>query len=155
MRTRITGILVGFAAVLTIFVAADSASAQRREARGRPVTKPQVKAIINRVETRVDAFVKQFDKALDRSRLDGSNREDWLNKRAKDLEVATDTMRKRFDASDRWSDNKDEVVRCLAIARDIDQNMRNNRYNAATEANWANVRRELNTLADVYNVARV
>ena len=156
MRLRMSGYAVAAAIMLMVAAFAGDASAQpRRESRGRMMTKAQVKTVINRVETRVDAFVKQFDKALDRSRLNNSNREDWLNKRAKDLEGATDTMRKRFDTSDQWSDNRDEVVKCIDIARDIDQNMRNNRYNAATEANWAHVRRELNTLADIYNVRGV
>jgi len=114
-----------------------------------------VKLIINRVEDRVDNFVKNFDRSLDRSRLDGSSREDWLNKRARDLESATDELAREFNRRDAWAENRDEVRRCLNIASDIDRNMRNYRYGSGTEANWARVRFELNSLADVYNMAKV
>lgn len=153
MRKGIFSFLVGFSAVLIVVA---GASAQgKREVRGRNLSKAQVNAIVNRVETRVDNFVKNYDKALDRSRLDGSSREDWLNKRAKDLEKATDELRREFDRRDAWVENKDEVRNCLNIASDIDRNMRNYNFGAATEANWARVRFELNSLADVYNLPRV
>jgi hypothetical protein len=155
MTSKITTYLTAAAVVLIVLCGAVATNAQRREARGRMMTKPQVKAVINRLETRLDAFKKQYDKSLDKSRLNGSDREDWLNKRAKDLEHATDDLRKHFDVSDRWIENKDDVQRCIDIARDIDKNIRGARYGAATESNWANVRRELNTLADIYNIAGV
>lgn len=145
-------------AVLMILAASGTADAQRRirrEARGVALTKAQVKAIINRVEDRVDNFVANYDKALDRSRLDGSSRENWLMNRARDLERATDELAREFDRRDAWIENKDETRRCLNIASDIDRNMRNYRYGAAAEGNWARVRFELNTLADVYNLPRV
>ena len=155
-----TGIklIVAVSVVLMIIMAADTANAQRRirrEARGRAMTKAQVKVVINRVEDRVDRFVKNYDEALDRSRLDGSSRENWLMNRARDLESATDELAREFDRRDAWIDNREETRRCLNIATDIDRNMRNYRFGAATEANWSNVRFELNTLADIYNLPKV
>lgn len=156
MNRNILRLFTGAAAVLMVLILADSADAQRRrETRGRGVNKAQVKVIVNRVEDRVDNFVKNFDKSLDRSRLDGSSREDWLNKRARDLESATDELAREFDRRDAWIENKEEVRRCLNIATDIDRNMKNYRYGSGTEANWARVRFELNTLADVYNLPKV
>jgi hypothetical protein len=155
MRNSFVKFLVGFSAILLVLGAADTANAQRREARGRALTKAQVKAIIVRVENRVDNFRKNYDKALDHSKLNGTSREDWLNGRAKDLEHATDELRREFDRRDAWVENKEEVRKCLNIASDIDRNMRSYNFGAATESNWANVRYELNTLADVYNLPRV
>lgn len=156
MSTRILKALAAVGAVVMIFLLFDTANAQRRrEVRGRGLNKAQVKLIINRVEDRVDNFVSNFDKSLDKSRLDGTSREDWLNKRAKDLESATDELSREFDRRDAWAENREEVRRCLNIATDIDRNMRNYRYGAATEANWAKVRFELNSLADVYNMPKV
>jgi hypothetical protein len=119
------------------------------------MTKAQVKVVINRVEDRVDNFVSNFDKSLDRSRLDGTSREDWLMKRARDLESATDELAREFDRRDAWVENKEEVRRCLNIATDINRSMNTHNYGAATEANWSKVRYELNTLADIYNLAKV
>ena len=156
MNRNFFRMMVGVFVVLMVFVMFDTANAQRRrEVRGRALNKAQVKVIVNRVEDRVDNFVKNFDRSLDRSRLDGSSREDWLNKRARDLEGATDELSREFDRRDTWVENREEVRRCLNIATDIDRNMKNYRYGAATETNWSKVRYELNSLADVYNIAKV
>ena len=156
-KTAMTRILFGMMVVLVVALMADTSHAQRnrRESRGNRMTKAQVKAVINRVEDRVDNFVKNYDKALDRSRLDGSSRENWLMNRARDLERATDELSREFDRRDAWIENKDEARRCLNIASDIDRNMRNYRFGSAAENNWARVRYELNTLADIYNLPRV
>ena len=156
MRSKIFGTGALLMLVLMLLSVTDvSAQRRRREARGRGMTKAQVKAIINRVEQRVDNFVVNYDKALDRSRLDGSSRENCLMNRARDLERATDELSREFDRRDAWIENKGETRRCLNIASDIDRNMRNYRFGSAAEANWARVRYELNTLADVYNLPRV
>ena len=155
MRKYFVNSFVGLAAVLMILTLAGEGRAQRRESRNRMMTKAQVKQVITRVEDRVDNFVKKYDKSLDRSRLNGSSREDWLMKRAKDLESATDELSREFGRRDAWIENKDEVRRCLNIASDINRNMKNYRFGAATENNWANVRYDLNTLADVYNLPKV
>jgi hypothetical protein len=156
MKRNLLRIMVGLSAVITLLVVTDSAGAQdRRESRGRNLTKAQVKVIIDRVEDRVDNFVKNYDRSLDHSKLNGTDREDWLNKRAKDLEKATDELRGEFDRRDAWPENKDEVRKCLNIASDIDRNMRSRSFGPATESNWARVRYELNSLADVYNIPRV
>lgn len=159
MRKTLTSFFIGallFSAAicaLTI-VAATEATAQRR-IRYNQLSKAQVDRIIARVEERTDVFVNQFDRALDNSRLDGSRREDNLNQRARDLEAATDELRREFDRRDRWNENRAEVQRCLNIASDINVAMRNRRLNRATENNWANVRVELNALARAYRLPNV
>jgi hypothetical protein len=156
MKENFVRFLTGVVVMFAIFALADGANAQRRrESRNRMMTKAQVKAVINRVEDRVDNFTKRFDASLDRSRLNGSTREDWLMNRARDLERATDELSREFDRRDTWAENRDEVRQCLNIATDIDRNMRNYKYGAPAEANWNNVRFELNTLADIYNMPRV
>lgn len=156
MRKYLVNLFLATAAVLMVLSFASESSAQRRrESRNRMMTKAQVKTVINRVEDRVDNFVENYDKSLDRSRLDGTSREDWLMKRAKDLESATDELAREFDRRDAWIENKEEVRRCLNIATDIDKNMRNYNFGSATESNWARVRYELNTLADIYNLPKV
>lgn len=156
MKKQFFSVLTGMVVVFAILVLANSTNAQRtKEARGKRYTKAQVKKVIERVETRVDNFVENYDDALDNSGLDGTEREDWLMKRARDLENATDELEREFDRNDRWIENKAEVRKCLNIATDINRNMKNRRYNRKTEANWARVRYELNTLADIYNLPKV
>jgi Skp family chaperone for outer membrane proteins len=154
MKTNFLKLFAVFTVLFSVMILADSTFAQRR-ARGKVYTKADVQQVIKRVETRLDNFVKQYDKSLDNSSLNGSNKEDWLNKRAKDLEKATDELRRDFNKRDAWIENKDEVRKCLNIATDIDKNMKNKRYGNATEANWKAVVFELNTLANLYNVPKV
>jgi hypothetical protein len=131
------------------------AEAQRREARGRLYTKADVDRIIKRVEDRSDKFEKEFDKALDRSRLNNTRREDQLNDYAEDLEKATDELRREFDRRDAWAENKAEVRKCLEIATKLNVAMRSRRLGPKVESTWSALRYELNTLADVYSLPAV
>jgi hypothetical protein len=155
MKIYVSKLVFAFAAVLLLSFLAVDGQAQPRRARGRVYTKADVGRIIARVEDRSDKFKKEFDKALDRSRLNNSKREDTLNQYAKDLEKATDELRREFDRRDSWMENKDEVRRCLAAASQIDVAMRNRRLGGKVESTWSALRYELNTLADVYNLPGV
>jgi hypothetical protein len=119
------------------------------------LSRAQVDRLIRNVEQRVDRFVVQFDYALDNSRINNTRREDNLNQRARDLETATDELRREFDRNDSRRENSQEVRKCLNIASDINVAMRNRRLNAATERNWAAVRTELNALARAYNLPQI
>lgn len=143
------------AALFAVFLFCDSAHAQPRRGRGRVYTKADVERIIKRVENRSDEFKKEFDKALDRSRLDGTRREDQLNQYAKDLEQATNELRREFDRRDQWIENRDEVRRCLSLASKLEVAMRRRRLGSKVESTWAALRYELNTLAQVYNLPPV
>ena len=147
LRFRLT-----LAAAFAVLLIAGVTQAQPRVARARVYTKADVDRIIKRVEDSTDKFKKEFDKALDHSRLNNTNREDQLNEYAKDLEHATDDLRKEFDRSDKWIDNKEHVRRCLELASKINVAMRNRRLGPKVESRWASVRYDLNTLAGVYNL---
>jgi hypothetical protein len=156
MRKTFLKLFTSLSVLFVILVLADVGNAQkRRESRNRKMSKTQVEQVIKRLEQRVDNFDDHFDRSLDNSRLNGTEREDWLNKRASDLESATDELRREFDKRDTWAENKDEVRRCLDIATDIDKNVRSRKYSKDTENIWARVRYELNTLADIYNLPKV
>ncbi len=144
-----------FAAAFIVLLVGGIAQAQPRVTRGRVYTKADVDRIIKRVEDSTDKFKKEFDKALDRSRLNNTNREDQLNEYAKDLEHATDDLRKQFDRTDNWSDNKEHVRTCLSLASKINVAMRNRRLGPKVESRWASLRYDLNTLAGVYNLPLV
>lgn len=171
MKNTFNRLFVSLFALFAVLFIASEADAQRRIiVRPRPIVvrtvpvrktvyvnpqKAKVDAIIKRVEINTDEFVGLFDKSLDNSGLNGTNREDYLNKRARDLETAADELRREFDRRDSWAENKDEVRKCLNIATDINATLRNRRLGAATEAKWANVRNELNSLANAYNLPKV
>jgi hypothetical protein len=155
MRTNFSKTAFTLAATFVVLTIASLGQAQPRVARGRVYTKGDVDRIIKRVEDSTDKFKKEFDKALDHSRLNGTNREDQLNRDAKDLEHATDDLRKQFDRTDKWIDNRDQVRACLVLASKINVAMRNRRLGPKVESRWNALRYDLNTLAGVYNLSPV
>jgi biopolymer transport protein ExbB/TolQ len=135
--------------MLILMACVVTASAQRRN---RLYTKAEVDRIIHNAENRSDDFVGTFDHALNRSRLNGSDREDQLNRRAKDLERAFDDLRREFDRHESYLETRNEASRCINIATDINVALRNNRFNERTERSWAVLWNEMDTLAQVYGL---
>jgi hypothetical protein len=127
----------------------------RRENRWGNTNRRAVENLIRRVEQRTDVFVRQFDRALDNSRADGTRREDRLNERARDLETATDELRREFNRGDSLQENRDEVERCIRIASQIDNAIRRGRIGSGVQNSWRNLRIELNALARVYGVRSI
>jgi hypothetical protein len=145
--------LAAFCAVLILSVPGEAQ--RRRHPRQRGYTKDEVNRIIKRVEERSDRFVKLFDKSLDRSGINGTDREDRLNEHARNLEKALDDLRGEFDRKENYAETRPEAKRCMDIATDINVAMRNRRLGGETERQWALLRSELNTLADVYGLPMV
>ena len=144
---------IALAAVCAVLILSVPSEAQfRRRVRARWLTKAEVNEIIRRAENRSDEFVRLFDRALDRSRVDGTNREDRLNEKARNLENALDELRREFDRKESYIETRPEVSRCLNIAEDINRTMRHRRLGAGAERQWALLRAELNALAQVYNL---
>lgn len=137
-------------ATLLFLSSAMSVTAQRRGPRGRIWTKSEVNQLIKNAEDRSDTFVKLFDRALDKSVLDGTNREDRLNERARDLEKAMDKLRSEFDRKENYSETKPEMREVLRVASDINAVMLRRSLRADVEQEWRLLRRELNVLASVY-----
>ena len=147
-----------FAAGLMLTLLALPGQAQRRGRggyRAPEYTKGQIETIIRRVENRSDEFVRLFDKSLDRSRLDGTRREDRLNEQARDLERDLDSLRRDFDRTDRYTDTRAQVSRVLNTASGINQVVSRRRLGGDTERQWSLVRVELNALADAYNLRQL
>lgn len=127
--------------------------AQRRGPRGRVYTKPEVNQLIKNAENRSDSFIKALDKGLDKSALDGTNREDRVNERAKDFEKAMDQLRKDFDRNESYIETKPQMRVVLDVARELNEVMLRRSLPAAVEEQWVVLRRELNILASVYYLA--
>lgn len=144
-------------ALLTLvasFLVMPSTLAQGR-ARGRVYTKADVERIIKRVETRSDEFKDAIDKSLDRSRLDGTRREDNINEQVKQMETELDDLRGDFDKTDRWREVRNDVADVLRQADEVGRIVKRHRFSARVEGGWLALRRDLNTLAGVYELPRL
>ncbi|MDI1241896.1 MAG: YMGG-like glycine zipper-containing protein [bacterium] len=115
------------------------------------VSDSQVQALLNRIETRTDTFRTSFDRAIDRSRYNETNREENVNEFVKDFENLTDMLRRKFD--DRTSVDMD-VSHVLVRASRIDDFMKRNlRRESIAQRDWRNLRTDLNLLSNYYSLA--
>jgi hypothetical protein len=127
---------------------AASAAWAKKKAR----TRADVEAVVRDCERRTDEFRRQLDRALDRSPLDGTHREDQLNSEARRLENEIDRVKRELERREDFMDVRDNVEAALAAARDIDRALRRRRLHKDAERAWRALRAELNVLADHYGV---
>jgi hypothetical protein len=150
---RVSQILLVTLALCGLLVVAQEVRSQGT-ARGRFYSKADVGRIIKRVEERSDSFRKVVDRTLDRSVLDGTNREDNINQQVKELENAIDKLRKDFDRANTWEETRGQVQTVMNEADEVNAIVRRGRWRrgGAVKNEWALVRADLNKLAGVYNL---
>lgn len=122
--------------------------------KGQHYTKADVERIIKRVEERSDAFREVVDRTLDRSALNGTNREDNINQQIKELENAIDKLRHDFDRAQTWEETRSQVQKVMNEADEVNAIVRRGRWRrgGVVKSEWALVRADLNRLAGVYNL---
>ena len=115
------------------------------------VSDKQVEEIIHRIESQSDEFRKSLDRALDKSRLDGTRREDDINSFVKEFYKETKRLHDHFDSH---KSTASDVQTVLDQAAQIEQFMRRNRLRNDQDArrDWATLRGYLDELAQVYSV---
>lgn len=134
-------------ALFTIFMFAGiSVQAQNRPYR---VSDRNVQYLLNRIETRTDAYKRELDRALDSSRLNNTDTEDMVMDYITDFENATDALKQKFDARNSVNADVQDVLNRAAY---IDQFMKRNRLTATSQRNWTYLRSDLATLANYYSV---
>jgi hypothetical protein len=109
-----------------------------------------IEKIIKRIEQQSDRFRSSLDEALDKSRFNGTNREDDINSFIKDYYEQTKRLRDHFDK--RHSATAD-VEAVLDRAARIDDFMRRNRLSSKAQDNWSTLKSNLDELASAYNVS--
>ena len=111
--------------------------------------------MIRQAENRSDQFVLIFDRALDRSRFEGTIREDRLNERALDLERQLNIVRQEFNRTRNYYEIRSHVANALNAASGINNVMRSRRLAPVAERQWILLRSDLNRLAAVFNLGQL
>jgi hypothetical protein len=109
----------------------------------------EVGRIMRQLKQDSNRFRKSLDSSLDRSRLDGTNREDDINAFIKEFAQETDRLQDHF--KERKSASAD-VETVLDRAARIDQFMRRHPLRERAQRDWNRVRQDLRRLSDAYNV---
>ena len=151
---RLRSMLITVLGGCLMFVALTARGAAQGTHRGNYYTKADVERIIKRVEERSDAFRKVVDRSLDRSALDGTNREDNINQQVKELETAIDKLRKDFDRAQSWEETRGQVQSVLNESDEVNAIFRRGRWRRGgpLKSEWALVRNDLNRLFGIYNL---
>lgn len=151
---RLGSMLITLLSGCLMFVALTASGAAQGTHRGNYYTKADVERIIKRVEERSDAFRKVVDRSLDRSALDGTNREDNINQQVKELENAIDKLRKDFDRAQSWEETRGQVQSVLNESDEVNAIFRRGRWRRGgpLKSEWALVRNDLNRLFGIYDL---
>ncbi len=142
--------------IATVFVAAfvlfvsGSADAQGRYA--NRYSKRDVSGIINRMETSSNQFRRDFDRALDNSRLNGTREEDRYNNIVRDFENSVDRLRREFDRNDSWWESRNNVQDMIRDASPVNTMMNALPFRRNIERQWTSLRNNINTVADTYDL---
>lgn len=155
MKNNLLKISVAFVAMFIVLVSAQMGNAQTRRVRVRVITKQQVEQLLERIEERTDHFSNALNKSLDRSRLDGSRAEDNITARVKDLENATDELRREYDHHDTHAENSPEVRRVFNAGRTVNRIMLRRRFSRPVEASWVRLRSEINNLGRLFRLGAI
>lgn len=110
----------------------------------------EVEKIIRRIEQQSDRFRSSLDAALDKSRFNGSNREDDINAFVKDFYKQTKTLRDRFNSH---KSTTSDVQSVLARAARIDGFMRRYPLSSRAQDDWSTLKTNLDELATAYNAS--
>jgi hypothetical protein len=107
--------------------------------------------VIHRLEETTDQFRSSFDAGLDRSRIDGSAREDFMNSVMAQFERSVGKLEEDAESSRDLSPT--DITLALTNAAEIDNFLRRHTLSERTRRDWARVKANLDDLAFINRVA--
>jgi hypothetical protein len=151
------GIVAIASALMIVGVAGvtDASAQARRRPPSQEYVRVDVERTIKRLEQRSDEFRKIVDRQLDRSRINGSRREDRINEEIKQLENALDDLRDEFNRRDRFEETRRHVERAMRESDEVNAIFRRANLGPQAEREWAAIRADLNALARIYNLRQL
>jgi hypothetical protein len=109
---------------------------------------------IHRLDRLAKEFEKDLDRALDRSRTDGTRREDNLNKQARQFRNAVGNLKSRYGNGRDLNRSRNEAQRVLQEAQQLDRIAATRRIGGNEVASdWGQIRQELRTISNAYGLS--
>lgn len=134
------------------------ASAQWRNDRNNRNTgyygNTNLNSTIKNLKNNSKRFEKVLDRELDRSRYDGTRREDALNGLADRFKDAVRDLDDEYDNSRDYNRSRDEVRQVLSTGQQLGNALQRSRAirNSSVQSYWRNIQNDLNIIARSYNV---
>ena len=131
------------------------AAQPRRDYPPRGGRGPDISRVVADCEERTNQFRVALRAALDRSGLNGTQREDQLNVDAQRLERSMNRVREAWNREHDPGRTRQFVSDAIAAGQDINRTMVRRRMNPDVQRQWEVVRGELNRLAAAFDLPRI
>jgi hypothetical protein len=96
-------------------------------------------------------FERDLDRTLDRSRIDGTIREDRINEQARNFRYAAEELRNRLNDSRNLYGATSAARNLLQLGARIDRTMSRLRFmDSRAVSDWAQIRQELRIISDAF-----
>jgi hypothetical protein len=109
-----------------------------------------VRDSVHRLDRLAKDFERDMDRALDRSRADGTNREDRINDRVHQFRDAVGDLKSRVGNGRDLNRSADQARRVLQEGQQLDRVARPRWFDGRLASEWSAIQRELRFLSDVY-----
>jgi len=149
LHKRVFDTFGGFVTLVFAMILAATAPASAQIGQPYRLNDKQVDQILKRIEKQSDRFRSSLDSALDKSRFNGSSREDDINAFVKEFYQETKRLRDRFESH---KSTAPDVELVLQRAARIDGFMRRYPLTTRAQEDWSVLRSYLDQLAQAYNV---
>jgi hypothetical protein len=105
---------------------------------------------IHRLDRLAKDFEREVDRTLDRSRRDGTRREDQINTEARQFRNAAGNLKSSFGNGRNMDRSRDEAQRVLQEARELERIGFGRGNNGRLGSLWSEIRRELNVISNAF-----
>ena len=107
---------------------------------------------IHRLDRLAKEFEKDVDRALDRSRRDGTRREDIINSEARQFRNAVGDLKSRFGNGRDLNRSRNEAQRVMQEAGQLDRIAGGRRMDNEVASDWSQIRQELRIISNAYGL---
>lgn len=146
--------LFAFVALMLGITVVASAQYRNRD-RGYGNYGGNISGTVRSLENQARNFEKQLDRALDRSRYDGSRREDSLNRMADQFKDAAENLNDEYEDNGAYN-SRDEAQRTLQLGSRLGRALRSSRVGQEApylRNSWAQINNSLRRVADAFNLS--
>lgn len=149
-KKTISTVFTSICIAILLLAAVKSADGQGRYT--AKYSKRDVSGIVTKLEQSSNKFRRDFDRAMDQSPLNGTPAEDRFNGNVRDYENSLDRLRREFDRNNSWWESRSQVQNVIQQGQPVNIMMNALPFRRNLERQWNQMRRDLNTLADTYDL---
>ena len=110
-----------------------------------------VRDSVQRLDRLAKSFENDMDRALDRSRVDGTQREDQINGLVHDFRRAVGSLKSQVGNGRDLNRSVDEADRVLQLADNLNR-VGARRLDQRTASEWSQIQNELRNISDIYGL---